>query len=53
MVAIDKLLVHWTICLNFRKGNSRLAIKYFMIKQQLPGKTSLVRKAMALLGPRP
>lgn len=53
MVVIDKLLVHWTMCLNFRRGDSSLAIKYFKIKQQLPSTTPLVRKAMASLGPLP
>lgn len=53
MVVIDKLLVHWIMCLNFRRGDSRLAIKYFKIKQQLPSTTPLVRKAMASLGPLP
>lgn len=51
MVVIDKLLVHWAMCLNFRRGNSRLAIKYFKIKQQLPSTTPLVRKTMKKLGP--
>lgn len=51
MVVIDKLQVHWTMCLNFRRGNSTLAIKYFKIKKQLPSTTPLIRKAMERLGP--
>lgn len=53
MVVIDKLQVHWTMCLNLRRGNSGLAIKYFKIKKQLPTTSVLTRKAMTLLGTLP